>query len=73
MSNINSYYLYKRQRKPSAANVWEDIHPLVLSIDGDGTQPVILKEQNSVACGYNPEVTPIYRYVPDGTYCMDCE
>ena len=62
MSQFTKYYLYKLQRKPSSGETWEDVIPNQYSIDGDGTKPYVVAEENSTDCGYKPSVEPIYRW-----------
>jgi len=60
---FDKYYLYKQQRAVSGTSNWEDVIPTVLSIDGNGTMPLVLAEADSPDCGYEPPIEPMYRWI----------
>lgn len=72
MGIYTKYKLYKLQKRKQGTTAWFDVQPIVHSIDGGGTQPLVVIENDSPACGYNPSIEPIYRNVVDGTVCIDC-
>ena len=63
MPNYTKYQAYKKQRRAVGTSTWEDVVPLTLSIDGDGTMPPIVLENPSEDCGYVPSVEPMYKWV----------
>ena len=73
MGQYDAYKMYKLQRKRRSDTEWQDVLPIVLSVDGNGTQPLVVLEEDSPACGYNPPIEPIYRNVVDGTVCNNCD
>ena len=76
MSEFSSYYLYQRYEK-RGDQPWLPSYPNTLSIDGDGTMPLVVKEEDDPQCGYVPPLEPIYRWVDlDPTkdwFCSDCD
>ena len=72
MGQYTKYAMYKLQRRRPGTE-WEDVLPLVLSIDGNGTQPLVVIQEDSPECGYNPPVEPIFRNIQDGTVCLGCD
>jgi len=66
MAVINSYYLYQKYEK-RGNQPWIPSYPNTWSIDGDGTMPIVLKEQDDPSCYH-----PIYRWVQtEDTICID--
>ena len=63
MPNYTKYQAYKKQRRAVGASTWEDVVPLTLSIDGDGTMRPIVLENPSEDCGYTPPIEPMYKWV----------
>ena len=63
MANYTKYRAYKKQRRAVGTSTWEDVVPLTLSIDGDGTMQPIVLENPSEDCGYVPPVEPMYKWV----------
>ena len=63
MANINSYYLYQKYEK-RGDQPWIAVYPSVYSVDGDGTMPIVMKEERDQSC---PE--PQYRTIATGTTC----
>lgn len=63
MPNYTKYRAYKKQRRAVGASTWEDVVPLTLSIDGDGTMRPIVLENPSEDCGYTPPIEPMYKWV----------
>lgn len=63
MPNYTKYRAYKKQRRAVGASTWEDVVPLTLSIDGDGTMRPIVLENQSDDCGWAPEEDPEYKWV----------
>ena len=49
MSQINSYYLYKKYEK-RGNQPWLPVFPNVWSVDGDGTKPLVIKESADPSC-----------------------
>ena len=76
MSEYTSYFLYQRYEK-RGDQPWLPSYPNTLSIDGGGTMPLVVKQEDDPACGYVPPVEPIYRWIDlDPTQdwiCADCE
>ena len=75
--STNKYYLYKKQRRvKNSSDAWEDVIPTEYSIDGGGTQPLVLAEADSEDCGYSPVIVPQYKWVNMNIntdyYCADC-
>ena len=66
MPQYNSYYLYQKMIKYDGQD-WIPSYPAAYSEDGVDTMPLVKKMDNDPACGYEPVVTPIYRWV-DVTY-----
>lgn len=73
MGIYTKYRLYKLQRRKKGTETWNDVQPLVHSIDGGGTMPLVPIENDSPDCGYQPEIEPQYRYIEDGTVCHNCD
>ena len=77
--NYNKYYQYKKQRKliEQTSEDWEDVIPTVYSIDGNGTMPLVIAEENSEECGYTPPIVPQYKWVvmsgSNDFYCSWCD
>ena len=75
--NYNKYYLYKWQRRIVNEVDWEDVIPTVTSVDGDGTMPLVIAEEDSEDCGYTPPIEPQYKWVEveggDNYYCWWCD
>jgi len=66
MAVINSYYLYQKYEK-RGNQPWIPSYPNTWSIDGDGTMPPVLKQQDDPSCYH-----PIYRWVQtEDTICID--
>lgn len=61
MANVNSYYLYQKYEK-RGDQPWIPLD--VYSLDGDGTMPIVMKEEDDPSC---PE--PQYRTITTGTTC----
>ena len=57
MAIFNSYYLYEKYEK-RGDQPWIPSYPNTWSINGDGTMPLVLKEQGDPEC-----IPPIYRWV----------
>lgn len=76
MSEYTSYFLYQRYEK-RGDQPWLPSYPNTLSIDGGGTMPLVVKQEDDPACGYVPPVEPIYRWIDlDPTQdwiCADCD
>lgn len=60
MSEYTSYYLYQKYQRRGTGE-WTPVSPSVYSIDGEGTMPLSIKNENDPNCGYAPE--PIYEWV----------
>lgn len=80
MSQYTKYYLYqKEQRLKNSGDTWEVVIPTVLSIDGEGTMPKVVAEEDSEDCGYGKDQTyiPYDRWVkvdPSVDWiCDECE
>lgn len=66
MAVINSYYLYQKYEK-RGNQPWIPCYPNTWSVDGDGTMPPVLKQQDDPSCYH-----PIYRWVQtQDTICID--
>ena len=63
MANVNSYYLYQKYEK-RGDQPWIPVYPSVYSVDGDGTMPIVIKEEGDPSC---PD--PQYRTITTGTTC----
>ena len=79
MGQYTSYYLYQKFEKRGTQD-WIPVYQNVYSINGDGTQPTVVKNQNDEECGYEPIVEPIYRWIevtptsdPSTYICDECE
>lgn len=76
---MGRYTKYKLYQKYETRGSQEAIpcYPNVFSIDGDGTMPLVIVEENSRDCGYTGETQPIYRWytLPIDTYyyCDACQ
>ena len=74
-NSTNSYYLYQKYEKRGSQD-WIPYYPNTYSVDGDGTMPVVLKQENDTACGYVPPPEIIYRWINlDPSvyyYCLEC-
>lgn len=76
---MSKYTKYKLYQKYETRGSQEAIpcYPNVFSIDGDGTMPLVIVEENSRDCGYTGETQPIYRWytLPIETYyvCDACQ
>lgn len=80
MSQYTKYYLYqKEQRLENSGDTWKVVIPTVLSIDGEGTMPKVVAEEDSEDCGYGKDKTyiPYERWVkvdPSVDWvCDECE
>lgn len=62
MSEYTSYYLYQKYQRRGTGE-WTPVSPSVYSIDGEGTMPLSIKNENDPACGYIPPVEPTYRWI----------
>ena len=63
---MNYYYLYQKYEK-RGNQPWIPCYPNTWSIDGDGTMPPVLKQQDDPSCYH-----PIYRWVQtQDTICID--
>lgn len=62
MGQYTSYYLYQKFVKYGSQD-WLPAYPNEYSISGDGTNPLVIKSENDVECGYIPPSQPIYRWV----------
>lgn len=75
MSQYTSYYLYQKYEK-RGDQPWLPLYPNVYSVDGDGTMPLVVKQEDDPSCGYIPPPTPIYRWIdidPSTDWiCADC-
>lgn len=49
MANSNSYYLYQKYEK-RGNQPWIPCFPLVYSANGDGTMPLVIKQQDDPEC-----------------------
>lgn len=68
MGQYTSYYLYQKFEKRGTQD-WIPVYPNVYSINGDGTQPTVVKNQNDEECGFIP-FEPTYRWIDSGTTCV---
>lgn len=76
MGKHTKYFLYKRVRRiKGSSDEWEDVVPSVFSIDGDGTKPYAVAEENSVDCGWTEDLLPKSEWrEEEGEYvCDECE
>lgn len=75
MNQYNSYYLYQKYEKRGNQD-WLPCYPNIFSVDGDGTMPLVLKQENDQACGYIPSGETMYRWVnmdiTTNWVCEDC-
>ena len=76
MSKYSKYKLYQKYETRGSQEAIP-CYPNVFSIDGDGTMPLVIVEENSRDCGYTGETQPIYRWytLPIDTYyyCDACQ
>ncbi len=76
MSKFTKYKLYQKYETRGSQEAIP-CYPNVFSIDGDGTMPLVIVEENSRDCGYTGETQPIYRWyqMPIDTYyyCDACQ
>ena len=76
MSKYTKYRLYQKYETRGSQEAIP-CYPNVFSIDGDGTMPLVIVEENSRDCGYTGETQPIYRWytLPIDTYyyCDACQ
>ena len=73
MSEYTSYYLYQRYEKRGDQG-WIPTYPNTLSIDGDGTMPLVVKEEDDPQCGYVPIIIPQYEWrLVSGYICDECD
>lgn len=76
MSRFTKYKLYQKYETRGSQEAIP-CYPNVFSIDGDGTMPLVIVEENSRDCGYTGETQPIYRWytLPIDTYyyCDACQ
>lgn len=74
-NQYNSYYLYQKYEKRGNQS-WLPCYPNIFSVDGDGTMPLVLKQENDQACGYIPPGETMYRWInldPSvDYYCLEC-
>lgn len=75
MSQYTSYYTYQKYQRRGTGE-WTPVSPSVYSIDGEGTMPLSIKNENDPACGYIPPVEPTYRWInmdiSTNWICDDC-
>ena len=62
MGDYTSYYLYQKYEK-RGDQPFIPSYPAVYSIDGDGTMPLVIKEENDINCGYSGNTDVQYRWV----------
>ena len=76
MSKYTKYRLYQKYETRGSQEAIP-CYPNLFSIDGDGTMPLVIVEENSRDCGYTGETQPIYRWyqLPIDTYyyCDACQ
>lgn len=76
MSKFTKYKLYQKYETRGSQEAIP-CYPNVFSVDGDGTMPLVIVEENSRDCGYTGETQPIYRWytLPIDTYyyCDACQ
>lgn len=66
------YQSYRLERSSDSGSTWEDVVPSQLSADGDGSETLVIIEEECVECGYVPscvQPTPMYRWADSGTTC----
>ena len=74
MSQYTSYYLYQKyEQRDGQAPI--PVYPNVFSVDGDGTLPRIIKQNDDPNCGYEPTpAEPTYAWNEVAGYvCDECE
>lgn len=76
MSKYTKYKLYQKYETRGSQEAIP-VYPNTFSIDGDGTQPLVIVEENSRDCGYTGDTQPIYRWynMPITSYyvCDECD
>ena len=74
-SGTTSYYLYQKYEQIGEQSPIP-VYPAVYSINGEGTQQLVVKTTNDPNCGYVPPADPIYRWVDMSIstdyVCDDC-
>lgn len=75
MGKYTKYRLYQKYETRGSQEAIP-VYPNTFSIDGDGTMPVVIIEENSRDCGYTGDTQPIYRWynMPIDKYyvCDEC-
>lgn len=75
MNQNTSYYLYQKYEQRGEQNPIP-VYPNVWSVDGDGTMPLVIKQENDPNCGYIPPSEPIYRWtnidINEDYWCDEC-
>lgn len=61
MSKYTKYRLYQKYETRGSQEAIP-VYPNTFSIDGDGTMPLVIVEENSRDCGYTGDTQPIYRW-----------
>lgn len=73
--SYKSYYLYQKYQSIGSGTP-TPVYPEEFSVDGDGTMPKVIKDENDVNCGAPDTGTTIYRWVvlpiSEGYICDDC-
>lgn len=75
MGKYTKYKLYQKYETRGSQEAIP-VYPNTYSIDGDGTMPLVIVEENSRDCGYTGDTQPIYRWynMPIDKYyvCDEC-
>lgn len=60
--SYKSYYLYQKYQSIGGGTP-TPVYPEEFSVDGDGTMPKVIKDENDVNCGAPSSGDTIYRWV----------
>lgn len=76
MGQYSSYYLYQRYEQRDGQDPIP-CYPNTYSIDGDGTMPLVMKEEYDQQCGYTGDCAPVTSWedvpVSEDYVCDECE
>lgn len=75
MGQFSSYWLYQRfEQRGSQEPI--PVYPNTYSINGDGTMPLVVRNEDDTECGYVPPIEPIYRWanipITQDYICDEC-
>lgn len=75
MGQFTSYWLYQKYEQRGSQEPIP-VYPNIYSINGDGTMPLVVRNEDDTECGYVPPVEPTYRWtnipITQDYICDEC-